>query len=177
MWRFPQHGPVRDEIKSLENQLPESLGHLLLFSTRSDTHALSCRHTHAPSSVAHRGPVNVCTRFLSLLSNLKAGNLTRFQREASHQSELSCPLSLQQKRTPQLSPAIPTPRPPPPRLASERNPLLSDQKEKDSQRGQQIRLTLPTVCVSNVPSQNCLFSQTDSCALAQVGQIPSEPPD
>lgn len=142
---------------------------------------IDTRTHRVPGTIHHRALANLCrppqvVLVSSLPSNLKAGSLTRLKREASLQSELSGPPPSGRKGL-HAHPAVPTPRPPPPRLASGRNPLLPDEKEKDSQRGQQTRLTLPTVCVSNVPSQNCLFFQTDSCALAQVGQIPSEPPD
>lgn len=147
--------------------------------TLRHTHA----HTHVPSSkhyLAKRGWVPLPALYVWLGAPAqKAGSLTRLVRkEASLLSKPSCPLSLQQERRPQHSATVPalssssieT-------LASRGNPLLADQKAKDSKLGQQTRLTLPRVPASHVPAQNCLFFQAVSCALAQAGQIPSESPD
>lgn len=64
----------------------------------------------------------------------KLGGLTRFPREASRQSELSCPLCLSRERTPQHSPTVPTLSPPPPGRAPGKEPIPSRLEKKRTVR-------------------------------------------
>lgn len=162
---------------------------MVLMWKRGHTHTLrhAQAHTHAPSSkhyLAKRRCAPLPALYVwcgapALPVSMKAGSLTRLVRKgASLLSKPGCPLSLQQERRPQHSAAVPALSASSIKtLASRGNPLLADQKAKDSKLGQQTRLTLPRVPASHVPAQNCLFFQAVSCALAQAGQIPSESPD